>query len=309
AGGMGGWVGLRLRWLGWEKGAPQAGWSVRRHLEAVAPRAGVGEIAARAIAALAFEVIRRGEDDEALGPGEALERDAALLAHHAAAPVGTDQGDAGVTSQPAGTADLAAHGICGLQHADDLMIEQDVHIGKRAQPLEQELGGLELLALHDEGMACVVLEDRVIELGDELAGRPIPELEDWRDESYPRHVIGKSVVLEQIERRRMGGGRARVGLQRGVLVEQYDRHAAASEQPRAQEPDRAAARDQHLLSWGCHGYEFRSSPRKRGPSSERSMRLTLGSRLRGNERWMSDMPISCFRRSNGSRTAGSHARI
>src|SRR5262249_56173908 len=104
-------VGLRLRWIGWENGAPQAGWSVRRHLEAVAPRAGVGEIAARAIAALAFEVIRRGEDDEALGPGEALERDAALLAHHAAAPARTHQVDAGVTSQPAGTADLDADGI------------------------------------------------------------------------------------------------------------------------------------------------------------------------------------------------------
>ena len=52
--------------------------------------------------------------------------------------------------------------------------------------------------------------------------------------------------LEQIERRRMGGGGARIVLQAVVLVEHPDRHAPPPEQPGAEQPDRTAARDQNV---------------------------------------------------------------
>ena len=103
------------------------------------------------------------------------------------------------------------------------MTELDLHIGESAQPLQQKLRGLELFALHHEGMARIVLEDGMVELGDELAARPVPELEDRRDQADARHVISESAVLEQIKRRRMGGGGARIGPQFAVVVEHRDR--------------------------------------------------------------------------------------
>jgi len=53
--------------------APKSGRAVGGLLEAIAPRAGIGEVAAVAIAALGFEIERGGENDEAFRPGEAFE--------------------------------------------------------------------------------------------------------------------------------------------------------------------------------------------------------------------------------------------
>ena len=76
--------------------APQAGRAVSGHLETIAPGARVGEIAAIAIAALRLEVIRRREHDELLRPGEAVERNIALLANDAAAAIGANEITAGM---------------------------------------------------------------------------------------------------------------------------------------------------------------------------------------------------------------------
>ena len=67
------------RRIGRKDRAPQARRTVGRDLEAIAPFLGIGEIAARAIAPLGLEIERRRQHDEALGPGEALELDAACL--------------------------------------------------------------------------------------------------------------------------------------------------------------------------------------------------------------------------------------
>src|SRR5262249_4048065 len=61
-----------LRRVGRIDGAPQSRRAVGGNLEAIAPRAGVGEIAAIAIAALSLEIERRGQHDKALRPGEAF---------------------------------------------------------------------------------------------------------------------------------------------------------------------------------------------------------------------------------------------
>jgi hypothetical protein len=240
-------VGVRLRRIGRKHGAPQARRSVSRHLEAVAPGARVGEVAARAVAALLFEVVGRGEDDESLRPGEAVERDAALLAHDAAATVGADQIGAGVALDAVGAAHLDAHCVTALRHADDFVAEQHLHVAEAPQPFQQKLRGLELLALNHERVAGIVLEHGMVEFGDQLAARPVPELEDRGDETDARHVVVQLILLEQIERRRMGGGGAWIGLQLAVVVAHQHRQAAPSEQPGAQQPDRAAPRDQHAL--------------------------------------------------------------
>ena len=68
-------------------------------------------------------------------------------------------------------------------------------------------------------MVGVVLENGVIELGDLLATWPIPELEDRRHQPDARHLIGKSILGEQIERGGMGRGRPWIRLQSFVDVE------------------------------------------------------------------------------------------
>ena len=105
-------------------------------------------------------------------------------------------------------------------------------------------------------MARLVLENGVVELGDELAARAIPELEDRRDQADARHVVGESAFLEQIKRCRMGGGGARIVLQFAVVVEHHDRQTAPPEEPGAQEADRSAARDQYALVARRHFLPF-----------------------------------------------------
>src|SRR5215813_11933312 len=91
-------------------------------------------------------------------------------------------------------------------------------VGKCAEPIEEKLCRLELLALDDERMPRVVFEDRMIELRDQLLARPVPELEDRRDQADARHVLVEAVFGEEIERGRMRGGGARVGLQLAIVV-------------------------------------------------------------------------------------------
>ena len=114
------------------------------------------------------------------------------------------------------------------------MAEHDFDVRQFSQALQQKLCGLELLALHDKGMLRVVLENGVVELRDQLAARPVPELEDRRDQPDARHVGGEAVLGQQIKRRRMGGGGARIGLRAVVLVEQPHRNALAAQQPGTQ---------------------------------------------------------------------------
>src|SRR4030095_13235700 len=89
-GGLAGQLVLRRHGIGREHRAPESRRAVGRDLEAIAPCAGAGEVAARAVAEVVLKIERRGEYDEAFGPGEAVEGDARLLAHGAAAAVGTN---------------------------------------------------------------------------------------------------------------------------------------------------------------------------------------------------------------------------
>ena len=83
-----------------------------------------------------------------------------------------------------------------LRHVGDLMSEQHLDVRKFAQSIEDQLGGLELLALNDIGITRVVLEQRVIELRHQFAARPVPELEDRHHQSDPRHVLREPVHSE-----------------------------------------------------------------------------------------------------------------
>ncbi len=132
------------------------------------------------------------------------------------------------------------------------MAEVNFNIRQHAQSLQDQLGGLKLLALHHIGKARVTFEQAMVEGGDQFAGGPVPELEDRRHQPDARHVVGQAAVGQKLERRRMGGGGARIGLWRLVLVEQRDRNAMPSQQPGAQQPDRAPAGDQHAFCVTAH---------------------------------------------------------
>jgi hypothetical protein len=99
--------------------------------------------------------------------------------------------------------------------------------------------------LDDERMTRVGLEDSVIELGDLLAARSVPKLEDGRDQSNARHVVCKAVLGKQIECGGMSRGSPRIRLRTFVDVKQPDREALAPEQQRGQQTDRAASRYQY----------------------------------------------------------------
>jgi len=144
------------------------------------------------------------------------------------------------------TANLHRHGAGVLRYVDHFMIEQHFDIRIKLQPIQDQLCGLELFALHDERMPRVVFENRVIELRDQRLARPVPELKDRRDQTDPRHV-GDQLVVQQVKRRRMGGRGAQVHLQRAVVVEQAHRQAMPTNEPGAKQPNRPAAGDQDSL--------------------------------------------------------------
>ena len=129
-----------MRRVGGVDRAPKSRRAVGRDLEAIAPCAGIGEVAAIAMAAFGFEIERRGEDDEALRLGEAFECDARSPTHRAAPAVGANQINAAVLRDNAGRpAHLHSDGIRALRHVDRFMIEQE-HAGMRGARFGREIG-------------------------------------------------------------------------------------------------------------------------------------------------------------------------
>ena len=93
-------------------------------------------------------------------------------------------------------------------------------LGSARKRSQDEVRGLELLALNDDRLAGVVRQQRVIEFGDLLAARPIPELEDRADQPDPCHIVDEPRFRQYLERRRMRRRGARIFLRRRILIEQ-----------------------------------------------------------------------------------------
>jgi hypothetical protein len=141
-----------------------------------------------------------------------------------------------------------------------------------------------MLALHDEEMARVVLEDGVIELRDALLAWPVPELKNGRNQADARDVVGKAIFAQKIERRRMSRGGARVRLRAAIVVEEPDRQAAAANEPCAKQPDRATAGDQDSPVVGIHPVSLPNRARHRDKPMRRHRFLTEGAREAKNDR-------------------------
>src|SRR6185312_3428337 len=111
---------------GRENRPPKTGRAVTGHLEAIAPFVGIGEIAARAIAAVLLEIERRREHEESLEIGKPFEGNSRLLAHEAAAAVGPDQIGAFDGALHAAGPNHNRNAVRTLRRIDNLMAEVDL---------------------------------------------------------------------------------------------------------------------------------------------------------------------------------------
>ena len=118
---------------------------------------------------------------------------------------------------------------CILCHVGHRVPIHDLDIRKLLHPFQNQVRRLELLALHDERVLGVVPQGGVVEFRYLAVGRPVPELEDRRDEPDARHIVGKAVVAEQIKRGRMRGRRSGIGLRAVIVVEQAHRYPLATQ--------------------------------------------------------------------------------
>jgi hypothetical protein len=89
-------------------------------------------------------------------------------------------------------------------------------------------------------------------LCNQLARWAIPELKDRRHETHTRHVSGKTVIGEQIERRRVRGGGAWVRLRAFIHIEQPYTYPASAEPPGAEQSNRTASGNQNLRPVAAH---------------------------------------------------------
>ncbi len=128
----------------------------------------------------------------------------------------------------------AAHGkddrLVVLRHLLDPLVEQHLDIRQGPQPVENQTRRLVLLALDDVRIRGVAREQRVIELGDTLAGWSIPEPHGRCDQPDTDHFVDEAGGAEDLECARMRRRGAWVVQQRGVLIEQAHVQTATAEQ-------------------------------------------------------------------------------
>src|SRR5580658_664325 len=114
-------------------------------------------------------------------------------------------------------------------------------MSKPAETLDRHSGELVLLALHDEGVAGVVLQDAEIELGDQFTGGAIPDPEFGLDQTARHDVVDEAQAVEDFKRRRVGGRGARIVVDPLLGLEDFNRKTLARQRQRRDDADRAAA--------------------------------------------------------------------
>ena len=226
-----------------EHRAPASLEIVARHLEQVGPLLGVGHVAAQAAAERRLEIELRGDHEEALRPGVALEVDAERLAHRAAAAVGADH-VVGVVFCNIG---FDLYPLVVLLEPDDPFSHAHFHVRHAPQARDRHVGELVLLGLHHVGETGLALQPVEVELGDQLPGRTVPELESARHQADAQVFLDQAELGQHLERRRLRGGSARAVVDPRLRLEQRDAVAGGGASGRAGESrhcaDRARADD------------------------------------------------------------------
>ena len=170
-----------------------------------------------------------------------FEVDAERFAHRRAAAVAADQVAARDAAGAGRRLDLGFDPVVELLEIHDARRERHRGMSKPAKALDRHVGELVLLALHDEGVARVVLQDAEIELGDHFAGGAIPDPEFGLDQTARDDVVDEAEAVEDFKRRRVGGRGARIVVDPLLGLEDLDRKTLARQRQRRDDADRAAA--------------------------------------------------------------------
>lgn len=232
---------FRFAWARREQQAPQTVAVVTADFEQRAPFLRVGEVIARALGVEGVERKRRGEDQKPLWMRKTFEVDAERFAHRRAAAVAADQVAAGNAAGARRRLDLGFDPVVELREIHDARRERHRGMGEAAKALDGHIGELVLLALHDEGVPGVILQDAEIELGDHFARGAIPDPEFGLDQTARDDVVDEAQAVEEFKRRRVRGRGARIVVDPLLGLEDLDRKALTRQRQRRDDADRAAA--------------------------------------------------------------------
>ena len=133
----------------------------------------------------------RGEDQKPLRMGETFEVDAESLAHRRAAAVAADQVAANDAPGAGDRLDLGFDPVVELLEIREARRERHRGMGEPAKAFDRHPRELVLLALHDERVARVVLQDAEIELGGHVARGAIPDPEFGLDQTARDDVVDR----------------------------------------------------------------------------------------------------------------------
>ena len=238
-------LGIRFTGARREQQPPQALAVVAGDFEERAPLLRIGEVIARALGIEGVERKRRGQNQKPLRMRKTFEVDAERFAHRRAAAVTADQIAAGDAAGARRRLDLDFDPVVELLEIHDARRECHRGMGKSAKALDRHRGELVLLALHDERVARVMLQDAEIELGDHFASGAIPNSEFGLDQTARDDVVDEAQAVEDFKRRRVRGRGARIVVDSLLGLENLNRNTLARQRERRDDADRAAAGDEN----------------------------------------------------------------
>ena len=181
----------------------------------------------------------------ALRIGEALELDVEVLARDAARALGADEvAAADGFGFAGGVLDLRAARRRRSARSDELGRHAHLDQRMRLGHLQRFFDDLDALALQHIGKARVVLEQRVIELGDQRVVLPVPILKLRRDQAARLHLCVEPDAVEEFQRGRVVGAGARHLIEKIVVrhrLDQHDGNILLRQRQRQAQADRACA--------------------------------------------------------------------
>ena len=191
------------------------------------------------------EIVLGADDQETLGPGEALEGDAHGLAHRAAPAVAADEIAAAHGLDPVRGLDPGDDAAVILDCVEEYMTEAHVSAERGEAPVKQRRQ-LELLAMEAEGIGRHVGDQRQIPLDDDalVAAADLPAR---HPDAHGEELGHDAQRIEQLERRRMERAGAQVARQDGLGLEHDDRDVAQQQARSECEASRAGTDDDHRV--------------------------------------------------------------
>src|SRR5262245_65942840 len=114
-----------------------------------------------------------------------------------------------------------------------------------AQLPDRHVGELVLLALHHIRKAGVIFEYAEVELGNDLAARPVPDAKLRLDQPAADHLVDEAQPGQHFQGRGMGGRGAWTIVDAGLRLQPVHRDTLARQRQRGDASDRPTAGNQY----------------------------------------------------------------